>query len=69
MRLSIDDRYLWFSVKREAEEKKLHFYIGSEKFQELDIKLSEGTADFFFAMDVEAFIGKDVEIRGDFDKT
>lgn len=68
MRLSIDDRYLWFPVKREAEEKKLHFYIGSEKFQELDIKLSEGTADFFFAMDVEAFVGKDVEIRGDFDE-
>ena len=69
MRLSIDDRYLWFPVKREAEEKRLHFYIGSEKFQELDIKLSEGTADFFFSMDVEAFIGKDVEIRGDFNKT
>lgn len=68
MRLSIDDRYLWFPVKREVEEKKLHFYIGSERFQELDIKLCEGTADFFFAMDVEAFIGKDVEIRGDFDE-
>ena len=63
MLVDINNKFIWFAVGRECAERKLCFYSAGELFQELDIRLSPDDADFYFAMDVERFMGMQVEIR------
>ncbi|MCR5227027.1 MAG: glycoside hydrolase family 32 protein [Eubacterium sp.] len=63
MLILVNKKYIWFAVGRECAERKLCFYSDGELSQELDIRLSPDDADFYFAMDVERFMGKQVEIR------
>ncbi len=65
MLLHITEPYLWFPVGKGEPEVKLHLYLDGEKFQEIDIRLGGADKDLYTAMYVGAYLGKDVEIRGD----
>ena len=65
MKLNVTDRYLLLPVKKSSETRKLHFYSGGEKFQEVDIKLDGPDCDFYAAMDVGKYIDKEIEIVGE----
>ena len=69
MNIKITGRYLWMPVKKSDETVKLHFFCGGEKIQETDIKLSRYDVDFYSAMDVGKYIGKEIEINGDISDT
>ena len=65
MLIQVTEPYLWLPVDREQKERKLHFYQEGEKFQEVDIQLGGTDADFYSAMDVRRYLGKEIEIRSD----
>ena len=65
MLIQVTEPYLWLPVDREQKERKLHFYQEGEKFQEVDIQLGGTDADFYSALDVRRYLGKEIEIRSD----
>lgn len=64
MLLNINQPYLWLPVAKSAEEKKLHFYVGGEKVQEVDIRLGKTDCDFYACMDVQSYMGQKMNIEG-----
>lgn len=52
---------------REQKESgsKASFYCGHTKFQEVDIQLGGTDGDFYTAMDVSKYLGRDIEIRSE----
>ena len=64
MVLTVTDRWLWLPVHREAPMVKLHIHCEGMKIQEIDIRLSVKSAQYHTAMDMGAYIGKTIEIKG-----
>ena len=65
MIIKITASYMWLPVKREAACRKLHFYIGNEKVNEIDICLDGTDCEFYACWDVSAYIGQSMEVRID----
>lgn len=64
MKIRITEPYLWLPVDRKKPQVKLHFYCGKDKFQEVDIRLGDASADFYTSMDVSRFQGQEIAIEG-----
>ena len=65
MQIYVDKAYLWMPVDKKKPEVKLHFYCDKVKIQEIDIQLGGTDCDFYTAMDVSRYLGKNIEIAGD----
>lgn len=64
MLLKIDSPYLWLPVSRTAPVRKLHFYSGSRKIQEIDIRLATVNCSFYGCCDMQEYLGQEIEIEG-----
>ncbi len=64
MILHISDPYLWLPINKKNPEVKLHFYLNSTKFQEIDILLGGTNSDFYTSMDVSKYLGQNIEVTG-----
>lgn len=63
MRLHLSKSYLWIPVEKEGPEVKLHFYVNGDKVQEIDVRLGGTKGDFYTAIDVSCWLGRELEIR------
>lgn len=66
MTILLDEKYLCFPVKIGAEKKTVEMLVDGEKVLEYDIEIAESDFDFYGFLCVEKYLGKTMEIVGDF---
>lgn len=65
MKIEITAPYLWLPVKKDEEEIRIHIYVGDKKIREFDICLGNPRCDFYAYIDVEQYMGEELEIAAD----
>lgn len=68
MTIQITAFYMWLPVCREAACKKILFFTGEKKINEIDIRLGGADADFYACWDVSSYIGQEMEMVMDGDE-
>ena len=65
MNIKINSKYLVFPANKEAAIKRLRFVKGREEVYGLNIRLDDIQPDFFAYVDVERFMGEELELTVD----
>lgn len=66
MTINLTKKYLWFPVKNGADKRTVEMFADGEKVFEYDIEIGGTDFDFYTYLCVEDYIGKTMELSGDF---
>lgn len=65
MKIEITAPYLWLPVQKDNEEIRIHIYAREKKIREFDICLGNPRCDFYAYIDVEHYMGQELDIVAD----
>ena len=60
--IQINKKYLNFPIQLSEDRQRMDWYIQKDKAQYIDIRLSDGQADYWVFQDVSAFKAKKINI-------